>query len=110
MKGTLVSSSAFFPLLFNFSSTICAELNFDYEKSIQIATFCLFLKKVLLENNLMNFAMCEKTLTNIITNAKSSNRFVSFFKKEFLATYLTMTSKVEKLLHFFKSIRKFSKY
>ena len=26
-------------------STICAELNFDYEKSIQIATFCLFLKK-----------------------------------------------------------------
>lgn len=70
----------------------------------KLQLFVSFLKKVLLENNLMNFAMCEKTLTNKITNAKSSNRFVSFFKKEFLATYLTMTSKVEKLLHFFKKV------
>ena len=44
-EKSLASSSAFFPLLFYFSSTICAELNFDYEKSIQIATFCLFFKK-----------------------------------------------------------------
>ena len=29
------------------------------------------------------------------------------FLKKILATYLTMTSKVEKLLHFFKSIEKF---
>ena len=48
----------------------------------------------------MNFAMCEKTLTNKITNAKSSNRFVSF--KKILATYLTTNSKVEKLLQLSK--------
>ena len=48
----------------------------------------------------MNFAMCEKTLTNKITNAKSSNRFVSL--KKILATYLITTSKVEKLLQLSK--------